>query len=97
MLRTSLLPGYIKNTNINIEEKRVYNKSNYAKTRRGQIQQEVLSYVFQGLNNKEIAVRMNIEVSTVKFHVTRLLRKYKAASRVQLIVKELNRYKRLYG
>jgi DNA-binding NarL/FixJ family response regulator len=44
---------------------------------------EVLSLIDEGLSNKEIAVRLHIEVATVKNHVHNLLEKLHVASRVE--------------
>src|ERR1700732_4547388 len=52
-------------------------------------QQEVLREVLQNLSNKEIAVRLNISVRTVKFHVSALLEKFHVKSRVPLILEAI--------
>jgi DNA-binding NarL/FixJ family response regulator len=46
-------------------------------------EREVLALIDAGLSNKEIAVRLHIEVSTVKNHVHNLLEKVQATSRSQ--------------
>lgn len=46
-------------------------------------EREVLALIEQGLSNKEIAVRLRIEVSTVKNHVHNLLEKLRVPSRMQ--------------
>lgn len=46
-------------------------------------EREVLALIDQGLSNKEIALRLHIEVSTVKNHVHNLLEKLKVPSRTQ--------------
>ena len=46
-------------------------------------EREVLELIDAGLSNKEIAVRLHIEVSTVKNHVHNLLEKAQATSRTQ--------------
>lgn len=46
-------------------------------------EREVLRLVEGGLSNKEIAVRLNIEVSTVKHHVHNVLDKLQVTSRTQ--------------
>jgi len=46
-------------------------------------EREVLTLIDQGLSNKEIAVRLTIEVSTVKNHVHNLLEKLRVRSRMQ--------------
>lgn len=47
-------------------------------------QREVLEHVLQDLSNKEIAARLHITERTVKFHVSRLLAKFKAHDRLSL-------------
>ncbi len=47
-------------------------------------QLEVLEYVCNGYTNKEIAKILCIELSTVKFHVAELLRKYQVRNRTYL-------------
>ena len=56
--------------------------SGHGLTRR---EREVLALVDEGLSNKEIAVRLHIEVSTVKNHVHKLLEKAHATSRTQAV------------
>jgi DNA-binding NarL/FixJ family response regulator len=46
-------------------------------------EREVLRLVDEGLSNKEISARLNIEVSTVKNHVHNLLDKLQVTSRLQ--------------
>ena len=46
-------------------------------------EREVLRLVDEGLSNKEISTRLNIEVSTVKNHVHNLLDKLQVTSRMQ--------------
>lgn len=46
---------------------------------------EVLSQMVQGLNNVEIAERLFVARSTVKFHVSSILAKLNAASRVEAV------------
>ncbi len=48
-------------------------------------QLEVLDYVSKGYSNKEIAKILHIEVSTVKFHVAELLKRYQVRNRNYLI------------
>src|SRR6266478_987155 len=43
-----------------------------------------LSLIRQGMQNKEIAARLNVSVSTVKWHDERLLRKMAVSSRHDL-------------
>jgi DNA-binding CsgD family transcriptional regulator len=47
-------------------------------------QREVLDHVLQDLSNKEIGSRLNVTERTVKFHVSRLLSKFKARDRAGL-------------
>lgn len=55
-------------------------------------EQEVLSLVAKGMNNREIADHLVVTMSTVKWHITQLYRKLGVRSRVQAIVRarELN-------
>lgn len=46
-------------------------------------EREVLTLIDRGLSNKEIAVRLRIELSTVKNHVHKLLEKLNVTSRLQ--------------
>jgi DNA-binding CsgD family transcriptional regulator len=48
-------------------------------------EQLVLTWVQRGLTNKQIAQRLKITESTIKFHVSRMLKKYAVRNRVQLI------------
>jgi len=47
-------------------------------------QREVLDYVLQDLSNKEIGWRLNVTERTVKFHVSRLLSRFKVHNRAGL-------------
>jgi DNA-binding CsgD family transcriptional regulator len=47
-------------------------------------QREVLDHVLQDLSNKEIGARLHVTERTVKFHVSRLLSKFKARDRAGL-------------
>jgi len=47
-------------------------------------QREVLDHVLQDLSNKEIGVRLHVTERTVKFHVSKLLAKFKAHDRLSL-------------
>jgi DNA-binding CsgD family transcriptional regulator len=53
-------------------------------------QAEILSWVQNGLTNKQIAARMNITEMTVKFHITGLLKMYAARTRNQLALYSLS-------
>jgi DNA-binding NarL/FixJ family response regulator len=46
---------------------------------------EVLTLILQRLTNKEIGVRLGISERTVKFHVSAVLRKSGATSRLELV------------
>ncbi|WP_251308575.1 response regulator transcription factor, partial [Halomonas sp. NCCP-2165] len=49
-------------------------------------QREVLAHMVQGESNKMIAYRLAIAETTVKTHVSAILRKLKVSSRVQAIL-----------
>lgn len=46
-------------------------------------EREVLEMMTDGLSNKEIAARLNLSVHTVKFHISSILGKLRAASRTE--------------
>lgn len=48
---------------------------------------QVLSYILQGLSNKEISSRLHITLSTVKYHTTNIYKKYCVNSRRELLNK----------
>jgi len=50
-------------------------------------EKEVLHYIVAGLNNGEIAEKMFISRSTVKFHVNAILTKLGAQSRTEAVVR----------
>ncbi len=50
-------------------------------------QREVLSYLQQGLSNKQIAGKMNISEPTVKLHIHGLFHKLGATNRTQIVLK----------
>jgi len=59
-------------------------------------EQEVLTLLVEGASNKTIAINLNIEESTVKVHLHRILKKVSAANRTQAAVWAVNRgFKRL--
>ena len=49
-------------------------------------QAEVLTWIQRGASNKQIAKTLNITESTVKIHVSRLLKLYAVRSRQQLAI-----------
>lgn len=49
------------------------------------LQQEVFALVLQGKSNHEIAIALKRQISTVKTHVTNLMKAHKVKSRAQLI------------
>ena len=49
-------------------------------------EQEVLAQLCEGYSNAEIAQRLVVAESTVKTHVSHLMKKYRAASRLKLVV-----------
>ena len=48
---------------------------------------EVLRLVLQGKSNKQIALSLDISVSTVEFHLKNVYAKFQVSSRVELILK----------
>lgn len=48
-------------------------------------EREVFTLIVQGLTNKEIAARLGISESTAKFHVSAILRKCGARSRLDVV------------
>lgn len=53
-------------------------------------EREVLSYMSEGLNNAEIAAKLFLGVSTVKFHVSSILSKLGVTNRVEAVALALN-------
>jgi DNA-binding CsgD family transcriptional regulator len=51
----------------------------------GSRQKEVLELVLLKLSNKEIAMQVHISQTTVKYHISALLRKFKLKNRLSLI------------
>lgn len=49
-------------------------------------QSEVLSYVAEGLSNKQIAYKMSVSEATVKLHINALLRAIGATNRTQAVI-----------
>jgi len=47
---------------------------------------EVLRLMAQGLNSGEIAIRLTVSQSTVKFHINNLIRKFGVETRSEAIV-----------
>ena len=60
-------------------------------------QLEVLSLLIQGLSNKLIARRLGIAESTVKIHVSAILREFGVATRTQALLEVARRRWRLPG
>ncbi len=50
-------------------------------------QEEVLKYLAQGFQNKEIAFQMNLSVSTVKLHVSGLMLRLNVRTRTAAVIK----------
>ncbi len=48
-------------------------------------EKEIISFVCEGLSNKEIAHRLNISESTIKAHLHRIFKKLNIQSRTQLV------------
>ena len=48
---------------------------------------EVLTYLAQGLSNKQIAYQISVSEATVKLHINALLRNLKATNRTQAVIK----------
>jgi DNA-binding NarL/FixJ family response regulator len=53
-------------------------------------EEDVLTGLIQGLSNKEIALSLGISDHTVREHVSRLLRKFTAANRTELVARYLH-------
>lgn len=51
---------------------------------------EALEFLCEGLSNKEIGIKMNIEPRTVKSHLNKACLKYGVRGRVRLAAKYLN-------
>ncbi len=49
-------------------------------------QKEVLKYLAQGFQNKEIAIRMNLSVSTINLHVSGIMLRLNAKTRTAAVV-----------
>ena len=47
-------------------------------------EQQVFQLIMNDLSNKEIAFKLNLTERTIKFHVSRLLAKFKATNRISL-------------
>ena len=50
-------------------------------------EKEIAALISKGLSNKDIAVRLNIEVATVKNHVHHVLEKLQVHSRAQALTR----------
>jgi len=49
-------------------------------------EREVVKYLAQGLNNKDLALSLSISQKTIEFHITNILRKLEMNSRAEVIV-----------
>lgn len=56
-----------------------------------QKEEQVLAWLLRGSSNKDIATSLHCSVKTVEFHVSNLLRKHQAESRLQLVIKLTHR------
>src|SRR5258708_15798518 len=52
-------------------------------------ERELQPFLLEGKSNKEIAVRLNITVRTVRFHVSNILLKYNVSTRMELVLLHL--------
>ncbi len=50
-------------------------------------EEEVIKLIFEGFTNKKISTNLNIEETTVKYHVSKLFRKLELKKRTELLVK----------
>jgi DNA-binding NarL/FixJ family response regulator len=57
------------------------------KTAVSQREQEILSCLFEGLRDKQIAAKLGMAMPTVRTHLRRMFRKFNVASRAQLLEK----------
>ena len=48
---------------------------------------DVLELLRRGLTTKDMAAELNLSARTIKFHVSNLLRKYEARSRIDLLAR----------
>lgn len=56
-------------------------------------QREITELLMLGRSNKEMASALGISVNTVRQHVRQVLRIFNAASRLELIARELGRFR----
>lgn len=54
-------------------------------------ERQLIEFVSEGMNNKEIGEKIFVSVSTVKNHLRGLFRKFKVSDRTQLVVEAMNR------
>ena len=50
-------------------------------------EQEVLAHLLQGETNDQISSKLNVDISTIKFHNKNIFRKMHVSSRIQLMMK----------
>jgi DNA-binding NarL/FixJ family response regulator len=53
-------------------------------------EREVLKFMIEGHQNKQIACQLNLSVSTIKYHVSHILRKLDATSRSEAVARTLH-------
>lgn len=58
-------------------------------------QREILRLITQGHDDRSIALRLGIQVSTVRVHLSRIFRKVDASDRTSLIVEVFRRFREL--
>ncbi len=77
---TYLPPSIIEAGNAGVSGRRTNGKRLTAR------QSEVLSYVAEGMSNKQIAYEMGVSEATVKLHINALLRAIGATNRTQAVI-----------
>lgn len=77
---TYLPPSIMENGRADVAGRRTNGKHLTAR------QSEVLSYVAEGMSNKQIAYEMGVSEATVKLHINALLRAVGATNRTQAVV-----------
>lgn len=81
---TYLPPSILEHANAGL-----FGDSNEGKTKGKTLtprQSEVLSYVAEGMSNKQIAYKMGVSEATVKLHINALLRAVGATNRTQAVI-----------